>query len=73
MHRVPKTKRSDAGRHVRTSGEDEREDVDVIPFVPHHASPDPRSHHPSDLHATHTSGSHAASRAVHIAAYPVRR
>jgi len=72
MYRVPNSKRSDADRRAGTSDEDEA----GSPFIPHHALSDPRSHHPSDPHATHlghTSGMHVAPRARQIAAHPVRR
>lgn len=71
MYSVPKRKRSDAKRRVGTSHEDEHEP----PFIPHHALPDPRFHHPSDPHAipfSHTLDMHVASRAREIAAHPVR-
>jgi hypothetical protein len=63
MYNVSRGKRSDAGRHVRTSDEDE----DDAPLVPHHASSDPHA-----TRVSHASGAHAASRDKRIAAHPVR-
>ncbi|KAH9981911.1 hypothetical protein BJV74DRAFT_61421 [Russula compacta] len=80
MHRVSKGKRSDAG-YGAVSGDslhsnDEDESAN-LPFVPrHHASPYPRSHHPSGPHATHLahmSALHAGSRSTHIASHPTSR
>jgi hypothetical protein len=74
MSRVSKGKRSDAAGHPVVTPDHVRKQDD-LPFVPHHASPDPPVHHPSDPHTTqpaHLSGGHAASRATHIVPHPVR-
>ena len=57
MYHVPRGKRSDAGRHVRTSDEDADD-----------ASSDPHA-----TRVSHASGAHTAPRDMHIAAHPVRR
>jgi hypothetical protein len=77
MPRVSKGKRSDAPGHRVVSPDHVRNDENEsdLPFLPHHASPDPPVHHPPDPHTrqpAHLSGGHAESRATHIVPHPVR-